>query len=73
MNICKLLDKKYENGYIYQCLRYYFYSHFQVLSKIPASFEKIEVDRANPIYAVYQRPHIQLNKNNKVSFIHFLN
>ena len=45
--------------------------YFDVLTKIPATFQKIHMDRERPVCMVYQRPHIVLNHKNKVCIILF--
>lgn len=39
---------------------------FDTLTKIPATFQKIHLDRSRPVYMTYQRPHIVLNHRNRV-------
>ncbi|RNA16072.1 gamma-butyrobetaine dioxygenase-like isoform X1 [Brachionus plicatilis] len=39
---------------------------FLTLTKIPATFQKIHIERARPVYMVYQRPHIVLNHRQKI-------
>ena len=41
---------------------------FQVLTKIPATYQKIHTERARPVFMVYKRPHIVTNHQNKVNF-----
>lgn len=39
---------------------------FDCLTKIPATFQKIHLNRSRPVYMTFQRPHIVLNHRNKV-------
>lgn len=39
---------------------------FLTLTKIPATFQKIHIERTRPVYMIYQRPHIALNHRHKV-------
>jgi hypothetical protein len=37
--------------------------HFRILSTVPATFQKIHFNRQRPVYMVYQKEHICLNRN----------
>mmetsp|Transcript_69604 Transcript_69604/g.112930 ORF Transcript_69604/g.112930 Transcript_69604/m.112930 type:complete len:246 (-) Transcript_69604:6-743(-) len=39
---------------------------FKTLTEIPATFQKIHYDRAEPVHLVYRRPHISLNNDGEV-------
>ncbi len=41
---------------------------FETLSKIPATFQKVHLDRARPVIMVYRRPHIVLDARGSVQF-----
>ncbi|KAL5008159.1 hypothetical protein ScPMuIL_013740 [Solemya velum] len=40
--------------------------HFEVLTQIPATFQKIHYERESAVHMVYQRPHIVLNHNHEI-------
>lgn len=40
--------------------------HFETFVRVPATFQKVHLDRSNPAVMVYQRPHIQLNHRDEV-------
>jgi alpha-ketoglutarate-dependent taurine dioxygenase len=44
---------------------------FQNLVRIPATFQKDHVDRANPVKMFYQRPHIQTNHYGQVVSVYW--
>ena len=39
---------------------------FEVLSRVPATFQKIHYDRPEPVHLEYRRPHIEVNHTGKV-------
>ncbi|CAF0734248.1 unnamed protein product [Brachionus calyciflorus] len=44
---------------------------FDTLVQIPATFQKIHIDRTRPVYMVYQRPHIVLNHRKNIMAINW--
>lgn len=40
--------------------------HFHVLTKVPATFQKIHFKRERPVCMIYKRPHIELNHRNEI-------
>lgn len=40
--------------------------HFHVLTKVPATFQKIHFKREWPVCMIYKRPHIELNHRNQI-------
>ncbi|ESO91993.1 hypothetical protein LOTGIDRAFT_233281 [Lottia gigantea] len=44
---------------------------FQILTQIPATFQKCHYERENPFHLVYQKPHITLNDYKEVIGVHW--
>ncbi|CAH1791212.1 unnamed protein product [Owenia fusiformis] len=44
---------------------------FEVLCRVPATFQKIHYERERPVHMVYQRPHIILNHNDQITGVHW--
>ncbi|ETW07034.1 hypothetical protein, variant [Aphanomyces invadans] len=43
--------------------------HFQVLARVPATFQKIHTDRKTPAIMEYHRPHIAVNHRDEVTAV----
>merc|ERR1712226_1209571 len=41
-------------------------SHFDTLTRIPATFQKIHFDRESPVYMRSHKPHIELNREGEI-------
>lgn len=45
--------------------------HFDVLTKIPATFQKIHFNRSRPVFMTFKRPHIVLNHRGQVMAVNW--
>lgn len=42
------------------------HNDFEILTRVPATFQKVHTDRDHPVYMKYQRPHISVDPNGQI-------
>lgn len=71
---CTQFDECVEGGesmlldifHVAECFRNKFPDDFHILTKIPATFQKVHFNRDSPVFMKYQRPHIVLNHRGEI-------